>query len=55
MGNYVKNNLISGETIEYETTYHWIIFVLQLEALLSLCSLHQLTDSQMSLLLPISG
>ncbi|MCF8254361.1 MAG: PH domain-containing protein [Bacteroidia bacterium] len=27
MGNYVKNNLIIGETIEYETTYHWIIFV----------------------------
>ena len=27
MGNYVKNNLISGETIEYETTYHWIIFI----------------------------
>jgi uncharacterized membrane protein YdbT with pleckstrin-like domain len=27
MGNYVKNNLIFGETVEYETTYHWIIFV----------------------------
>jgi uncharacterized membrane protein YdbT with pleckstrin-like domain len=27
MGNYVKNSLISGETIEYETTYHWIIFI----------------------------
>jgi uncharacterized membrane protein YdbT with pleckstrin-like domain len=26
MGNYVNNNLIKGETIEFETTYHWIIF-----------------------------
>ena len=26
MGNYVNYNLISGETIEYETTHHWIIF-----------------------------
>jgi len=27
MGHYVKNNLVIGETIEYETTYHWITFV----------------------------
>ncbi len=26
MSNYVRNNLISGERIEYETTYHWVIF-----------------------------
>ena len=26
MGSYVNNNLIRGETVEYETTYHWIIF-----------------------------
>jgi uncharacterized membrane protein YdbT with pleckstrin-like domain len=26
MGNYVNNNLISGEQIVYKTTYHWIIF-----------------------------
>lgn len=35
MGNYVKNNLIFGETVEYETTYHWIIFV-SLRALFTL-------------------
>jgi len=27
MGNYINNNLIRGEVVEYETTYHWIIFV----------------------------
>ena len=26
MGKYVNNNLIRGEAVEYETTYHWIIF-----------------------------
>jgi len=26
MGNYVNNNLIRGEVVEYETSYHWIIF-----------------------------
>ncbi len=26
MGNYVNNNLIRDEKVEYETTYHWIIF-----------------------------
>lgn len=26
MGTYVNNNLIRGEVVEYETTYHWIIF-----------------------------
>ncbi|HOD62280.1 MAG TPA: PH domain-containing protein [Bacilli bacterium] len=26
MGTYVNNNLIRGEAVEYETTYHWIIF-----------------------------
>ena len=26
MGNYVNNNLIKGETVAFETTYHWIIF-----------------------------
>jgi uncharacterized membrane protein YdbT with pleckstrin-like domain len=26
MSNYVQNNLIAGEQIEYETTYHWVIF-----------------------------
>jgi uncharacterized membrane protein YdbT with pleckstrin-like domain len=35
MGNYVKNSLISGEFLEYETTYHWIIFV-SLRAILTL-------------------
>ncbi len=27
MGSYVNNNLIRGEVVVYETTYHWIIFV----------------------------
>lgn len=35
MSNYVKNNLISGEKVEYETTYHWVIF-LSLRALFTL-------------------
>ena len=26
MSNYVENNLIAGETIQYKTTYHWVIF-----------------------------
>ncbi|MCO5234350.1 MAG: PH domain-containing protein [Chitinophagales bacterium] len=26
MGHYVNNNLIKGEVVELETTYHWIIF-----------------------------
>jgi uncharacterized membrane protein YdbT with pleckstrin-like domain len=26
MSNYVQNNLIAGEKVEYETTYHWVIF-----------------------------
>ena len=26
MGTYVNNNLIKDEHIEFETTYHWIIF-----------------------------
>ena len=26
MGNYVNNNLIRGEVVEYDTSYHWIIF-----------------------------
>ena len=26
MSKYVENNLISGEKIEYVTTYHWVIF-----------------------------
>ena len=35
MGKYVNNNLISGEIVKYETTYHWIIFC-NLRALFSL-------------------
>jgi uncharacterized membrane protein YdbT with pleckstrin-like domain len=35
MGSYVNNNLINGEIVEYETTYHWIIFI-NLRALLTL-------------------
>lgn len=27
MGTYVKNNLIAGENVQYETSYHWIIFI----------------------------
>ena len=27
MSGYVANNLIAGEKIEYETTYHWVIFL----------------------------
>jgi uncharacterized membrane protein YdbT with pleckstrin-like domain len=27
MSHYVRNNLITGEIVEYETTYHWIIFL----------------------------
>ena len=26
MGNYVNNHLIAGEHVEFETTYHWMIF-----------------------------
>lgn len=26
MGNYIQVNLIKDEQIEFETTYHWIIF-----------------------------
>jgi uncharacterized membrane protein YdbT with pleckstrin-like domain len=26
MGHYVNNNLIKDERVEFETTYHWIIF-----------------------------
>lgn len=26
MGTYIENNLIRDEHIEFETTYHWIIF-----------------------------
>ena len=35
MGHYVRTNLINGEHIEFETTYHWIIFI-SLRAFLSL-------------------
>ena len=35
MGNYVDNNLIKGETVAIETTYHWII-VIHWRALLTL-------------------
>lgn len=27
MGHYVKNHLIRDERVEYETNYHWIIFI----------------------------
>lgn len=27
MGNYLRKNLIQGEYISYETSYHWIIFL----------------------------
>jgi len=36
MSNYVENNLISGEQIRYETTYHWVIFF-SLKSLFTLC------------------
>lgn len=26
MGHYIDNNLVKNEHIEFETTYHWIIF-----------------------------
>jgi uncharacterized membrane protein YdbT with pleckstrin-like domain len=26
MGTYIENNLIRDEHVEFETTYHWIIF-----------------------------
>lgn len=35
MGHYIRNNLIQGEYVEFETTYHWIIFI-SLRAFLSL-------------------
>jgi uncharacterized membrane protein YdbT with pleckstrin-like domain len=46
MGKYVDNNLIKDEKVEYETTYHWIIFC-NLWALLTLFIgplIHKLTD-----------
>ncbi len=27
MGNYVNNHLVRDEQVEYETDYHWIIFI----------------------------
>jgi uncharacterized membrane protein YdbT with pleckstrin-like domain len=35
MGKYVDNNLINGEKVELETTYHWVIFF-NLKAILTL-------------------
>jgi len=35
MGTYVNKNLINGEVVMYETTYHWIIFI-SLRALFTL-------------------
>lgn len=35
MGKYVNNNLVKDERIEFETTYHWIIFC-NLRAILTL-------------------
>ena len=35
MGKYINNNLIKDEHVEFETTYHWIIFC-SLRALLTL-------------------
>ena len=35
MGTYVNNNLVRGEKVEFETTYHWIIFC-KLKAILTL-------------------
>lgn len=35
MGNYVDNHLIRDEQVEYETRYHWIIFI-SLRSLFSL-------------------
>jgi len=46
MGKYVNNNLIKDEKVEYETTYHWIIFC-NLWALITLFIsplIHKLTD-----------
>jgi uncharacterized membrane protein YdbT with pleckstrin-like domain len=35
MGSYVRNNLISGESVVYETRLHWVVF-LSLRSLLTL-------------------
>ncbi|MCO5231395.1 MAG: PH domain-containing protein [Chitinophagales bacterium] len=35
MGHYVDNNLLRDERVEFETTYHWIIFF-NLKAILTL-------------------
>ncbi len=35
MGSYIQNNLVRDEHVEYETTYHWIIFI-SIRALLTL-------------------
>ena len=35
MGKYINNNLIKDEHVEFETTYHWIIFI-SLRALFTL-------------------
>ena len=35
MGKYIDNNLIKDEHVEFETTYHWIIFI-SLRALFTL-------------------
>ncbi|MCW2120033.1 PH domain-containing protein [Flavobacterium sp. 7A] len=46
MGNYVNNHLIKEEHVEFETTYHWIIFC-NLKAILTLFIyplIHKYTD-----------
>jgi len=35
MGKYINNNLVKDEQVEFETTYHWIIFC-NLRAILTL-------------------
>ena len=39
MGNYVNQNLLRGEKVEYETKLHWKIFV-TLSGLLTCLSIH---------------
>lgn len=46
MGSYINNHLIKDEHIEFETTYHWIIFC-NLKAILTLFIaplIHKYTD-----------
>lgn len=46
MGTYINNNIVKGETVELETSYHWIIFfsIASVFSLFILPLIHRYTD-----------